>query len=62
MSGSERHNCECADTHCPEHPGLACGHRTRTRTLFRVDMHDVRGTRFCAACADDAMQSGLFHD
>lgn len=28
--------------------------------LFRVDIEDHTGTRFCGPCADDAMDNGLF--
>jgi hypothetical protein len=55
--------CECADGGCPVgHRGRStCAASTRGGlTLFRVDMEDRTGTRMCAACADDAMSSGLF--
>ena len=30
------------------------------QTLYRVDMEDATGTLFCAACADDAFECGLY--
>ena len=59
--------CECFDTG-DNHPinnsgrdGMQCT-RKATSTLWRVDMEDVSGTRFCDECASDAMGSGLFTD
>lgn len=67
MAGShKKQRCECMDADCPVGHGgyMACGNPCknveRTRTLYRVDMEDRTGTAFCAACADDAMASGLF--
>lgn len=60
MAGSMISACECSDAGCKAHVGKACDVRARTRTLYRVDMEDRTGTRFCSACADDAMESGLF--
>lgn len=62
MAGSQSHACECSDRRCPAHPGKDCSKVGRTRTLYRVDMEDRTGTRFCSACASDAMDSGLFAD
>ena len=63
MAGSQRHKCECADRLCPVHKGHAeCSFVGRTKTLYRVDMEDRTGTRFCPSCANDAYESGLFAD
>lgn len=52
--------CECTDSGCPVHEGKEdCGRRGNG-TVYRVDMEDNTGTVMCAACADDAMQSGVF--
>ena len=51
--------CQCADSLCPVHRGTDCD-LPATRTLYRVDMEDLTGTSFCEACANDALQSGLF--
>lgn len=51
--------CECFDTQCPIHPGQPC-HDEAVTTLYRIDMMDRSGTRFCEGCAEDAMGSGLF--
>lgn len=50
--------CECTDPGCP----CCKGHcpKKGALTLYRVDIHDVTGTRFCAGCAEDAWKSGLF--
>jgi hypothetical protein len=29
-------------------------------TLHRIDMEDATGTRMCAGCAEDALESGVF--
>jgi len=53
--------CECADPGCPQHKGESeCKRVNHVEVLFRVDMDDRTGTRFCGRCADDAMESGLF--
>jgi hypothetical protein len=49
--------CECTDKGCTckgkcTNNAAAC--------LSRVDMEDRTGTLFCRACAEDAMESGLF--
>lgn len=49
--------CSCTDGGC------ACGgicSEDATAVLFRIDMEDETGCAFCEACADDAMQSGVF--
>jgi hypothetical protein len=52
--------CECADRECPAHRGSSeCRGRAQA-TLFRVDMTDRTGTRFCTDCTFDAWESGLF--
>lgn len=62
VPGDDR--CECLDS-VDGHP-LESG-RTRgqcttkaTCTLWRVDMEDYNGTRFCDYCGDDALTCGLF--
>lgn len=57
--------CQCADTHCPACT-RSCAISTCANeaiiTLFRLDMEDRGGTPFCAACADDALESGVFSE
>lgn len=54
--------CECSDPGCPVHPGKSeCGNRAKT-ILVRSDMEDRTGTAFCAECASDALDSGLFNE
>lgn len=51
--------CECAD------PGCSCGGQCIQEgiiVLYRVDMEDLTGVRFCCKCADDALDSGVFTD
>lgn len=57
-------NCECADPGCLHHMGTAACHTPvgRTRILYRVDMEDETGTRMCAPCREDALESGLFSE
>jgi hypothetical protein len=63
MAGSFSKACECTDPGCPVHKGKSeCSHFGRVVTLYRVDMEDETGTRMCRACAEDAMESGLFRD
>lgn len=50
--------CECTDPGCPECGG-DCDHES-TDTLYRIDMEDSTGTRFCDQCSADAMDSGMF--
>lgn len=52
--------CECFDTHCHGPAGRCSG--AGVTILYRVDMMDETGVLFCEACADDAVQSGLFTD
>ena len=55
--------CECADTLCPVHKGTSkCASEDGPVLLYRTDMDDRSGIVFCRACADDAMESGLFTD
>lgn len=56
---TQTHECECSDPGCPMAHGSAC-HRKPCCTLYRVDMEDRTGTRFCEDCADDAWGSGVF--
>jgi hypothetical protein len=52
--------CECSDPGCPIHEGQTqCVYRA-TENLFRVDMDDRTGTVFCAQCASDAYEAGVF--
>ena len=54
--------CECADPGCPVHLRASnCTARARV-TLYRIDMQDITGTRMCARCAEDAMDSGVFRE
>jgi hypothetical protein len=64
VPGDDR--CECSDPGC-EHPCEPGRHTNQctskaTCTLWRVDMEDVSGTRFCDDCASDAMDAGIFTD
>lgn len=52
--------CGCADPGCPVHPGSSSCTRGGTRVVRRIDMEDRTGTRMCAACAEDALASGVF--
>jgi hypothetical protein len=54
--------CQCSDRGCPVHPGISLCIRPASTTLFRIDMEDQTGTAFCDACAEDAMNSGLFSE
>lgn len=59
----KRPACQCCDPGCPSHPGESrCPDPCATTTLYRIDMEDRTGTDMCRACADDAMQSGLFNE
>jgi len=59
--------CECYDRLCcavehvktEENP--RCSNKA-VETLFRIDMIEIdnTGTRFCEACATDALASGVF--
>jgi hypothetical protein len=57
---SSKHNCECTDPGCPVHKGSYCANKSRTITVYRVDMEDKTGTRMCRECANDALDSGVF--
>lgn len=50
--------CECFDADCPS----ACHIKREVArmVLYRVDMFDPKGLQFCEACAEDALDSGLF--
>lgn len=50
--------CECSDPMCPACYGRC--DQPATETLYRVDMQDLTGTRLCADCANDCVESGLF--
>lgn len=54
------HTCVCSDKGCSACEGL-CEDRA-TFTLYRIDMDDRSGSRFCEGCASDAMDSGVFTD
>ena len=51
--------CECFDRECPEGHTGQCINKAHM-TLWRIDMEDNGGTRFCRSCGDDAMESGNF--
>jgi len=53
--------CACSDPGCPVHPREDCCHRYGRAVLYRVDMEDHTGTRFCTMCKADALDSGLFY-
>lgn len=57
VPGDDR--CECFDQDCAEGHTGQCINRAGM-TLWRIDMEDQTGTRFCRVCAKDAMESGLF--
>lgn len=50
--------CECADRACPAHVGADCTAPALVK-LRRTDMHGAR-VAFCASCASDALDSGVF--
>ncbi len=54
--------CQCADPGCPVHKGVSHCTTAAAVTLIRVDMQDRTGTMMCRACADDALESGLFQE
>ena len=55
-----RQNCECSDPGCVvQHGNVECN-EVATGTLYRIDMQDETGVRFCDLCASDAMGSGVF--
>jgi hypothetical protein len=52
--------CECSDSGCQAHMGKpSCG-KPVAETLYRCDMEDETGVAFCAECAEDAANSGVF--
>jgi hypothetical protein len=53
--------CECSYPGCPAHKGQSeCPNRASV-TVRRLDMGDGQtGFAFCEACADDALDSGVF--
>lgn len=53
--------CECGDPACPAHEGRD-EHRNRRGEikLYRIDMEDRYGSWYCDACAEDALDSGVF--
>jgi hypothetical protein len=58
--GSQTNKCECYDKECSAHKGTNCKRESRTKTLYRIDMEDKTGTRFCDDCESDALESGLY--
>ena len=62
MAKHSKATCECADPGCVAHPGRATCSKPATAVLYRVDMDDMSGTRFCDWCEADAYGSGLFTD
>ncbi len=57
--------CHCADPGCPAHPATSTCPRSAAksrggRIICRIDMDDRFGTKVCRACAEDAMDSGVF--
>jgi len=57
-----KETCECSDPQCPVHDGKPeCSYQAK-QTLYRIDMEDMSGTRFCRRCAEDAYSSGVFSD
>lgn len=56
---TDRGICECVDRGCTAHAGGFCD-KPACATLYRSDMIDRTGTRFCEDCADDALASGVF--
>jgi hypothetical protein len=53
-------DCECDDIGCPNHPN-ECYEKARIN-LRRIDSYDASGVNFCDACADDAIESGLYDE
>lgn len=56
--------CECSDRACPAHMGQHCDSAYQI-TATRIDAERWAGdkaarVRFCEACYEDAMESGLF--
>lgn len=62
MKNSRGGTCECADLGCPVHECYGECHYRHATTLYRVDMMDETGVRFCELCAADAMEAGVFRE
>jgi hypothetical protein len=52
--------CECSDTTCTAHPGVAMCGALGLIILRCVDEPDGSGTLMCAQCRDRALDSGRF--
>lgn len=55
--------CECEDGACQAYRHVTAAGRCAesvAKTLYRVDMDDHDGVRFCSGCADDASEAGVF--
>ena len=53
--------CDCTDPGCPAHGGVSQCRTAAAVRLRRVDWGiDAGYLRMCQACADDAMESGVF--
>jgi hypothetical protein len=62
MASKPHARCECydlGDAH-PMAKDTRCTNRERLKTLFRVDMFDITGTKMCEHCATDALTSSWF--
>jgi len=54
--------CACSDPGCEVHEGKSeCTHNAVT-VVVRMDMEDRTGTPMCRACANDALESGVFDE
>lgn len=54
------HVCECVDSACPAHRGIARCIKPANATLIRSDMAGNPIVRMCDACVEDALASGVF--
>ncbi len=52
--------CECTDSTCTAHPGIAKCDALGLIVLRSVDAPDAVGTLMCARCRDVALDSGRF--
>jgi hypothetical protein len=52
--------CECSDSGCKAHLGASSCAQPIAETLYRSDMEDNTGVAFCADCASDALDAGVF--
>jgi len=53
--------CECCDKGCPEHEGFSECNKKATTRVRRIDMEEGLTVFYmCQACAEDAMESGVF--